>query len=229
MFDKMFSKAGFRTAVLVAPLLLAACATTDFYPGPMPTGYTYHNRPYKAVPGPRPILMKKNLLEDGAGNNGGENANVSDYSPSWSGGTSMPAMPVNSDWDHAAMDLIDRMIAELGQPAEPVYVLHGNYPQFEQALRNAMMARNIPVTLVHGDGPFMIQYMVTPSSGSEATMANITLLVSKATPVEDVGGMYNVGDATSAAAMPAATDPVPMDGGPVETAPMPIMPMDNGN
>jgi hypothetical protein len=226
--------------VVAAPLLLAACASSDFNPGPMPTGYTYQNRPYKAVPGPRPILMKKHMMEN-------QTQDVMDYHPSWSGGTDVHmGAGGHSDWDAAAIDLINRMIQELGQPAEPVYVMPGEQPAFEQALRNAMQARNIPVTLIHGDGPFMIEYTVSNPGGMSAPdrlMANITLLVSRATPVEDVGGIYSVGAAHAMAPAPAPMDsgmmtapaPVPaMDApattdGPVSTTPMPIMPMDGGN
>lgn len=203
-----------RAAVTVlAPLVITACSA-DLGPGPMPTGYAHHNEAYKAQPGPRPVMMKKHLLDN-------QCREVREYHPNRDGNacgemTVEPmATPVSGgDWNAAAEDLIGRMVNELGKPMESVYVEPGNEPGLESALNGAMQARAIPVATAPGVGPFSLQYIVQPIEGS--SKVNVTLK-SIGSAVHEVSGVYEVG------AMPA------MSAAPVEAvestdAPLPIMP-----
>ncbi|MBU0859935.1 MAG: hypothetical protein KJ667_08350, partial [Alphaproteobacteria bacterium] len=200
-----------RAAMLAAPSVIAACSA-DLGPGPMPTGYAHHKEMYKAQPGPRPVLMKDHMLAN-------QEKEVRAYHPNGGGAMGghdmgMPMMHTGSSWDMAATDLVSRLVNELGKPMETVYVVPGNYPDLEQALRNAMTGRGIAVHTAPGDGPFTMQYAVQPVTDS--SMVSITLM-SVGSAVKEVSGIYSIGTAPAVMAAPAM---------PVETsAPMPIMPM----
>jgi len=215
-----------RAAVVAAmPLMLAACSA-DLGPGPMPTGYAHQNEYYKAQPGPRPVLMKKHMMEN-------QCKEVREYHPNGRGsacgdlavstdGAAMSAIS-SAAWDSAADDLISRMVNELGKPMENVYVVPGSEPGLEMALSSAMLARTIPVSAAPGNGPFDLQYDVQPITGS--SMVNVTLK-SVGSPVHSVSGVYDIGSVPAMSAMPAASvEPTVETTTTSDGVPMPIMPM----
>lgn len=212
-----------RAAVLVAiPLVLAACSALG--PGPMPTGYAHHGSQYKAQPGPRPLLIKDGMLDT-------QDREVKAYHPNSTGVAGMPVMnePMmgsTAAWQPAATDLVGRLVGELGKPMENVYVVPGAYPDLEQALRDAMMARGVAVATAQGTGPFTMQYVVTPVTNS--SMVSITLM-SVGAAVKEVSGVYDVGTAPAMSAMPVmpveAAAPSMMTPNPPSDIPMPIMPL----
>lgn len=231
MFSSKRSRSFIVRAAVVAvtPLMLAACSA-DLGPGPMPTGYAHQNEYYQAQPGPRPVLMKKHMMEN-------QCKEVREYHPNGRG-TACGDLAVSVDsaatsavssaaWDAAADDLIGRMVNELGKPMENVYVVPGSEPGLEMALSNAMLARTIPVSAAPGNGPFDLQYEVQPITGSD--MVNVTLK-SVGSAVHTVSGVYDIGAVPAMSAMPPATVETTTETT-VETTttsdgvPMPIMPM----
>lgn len=191
MFASKRSRSYVVCAALVSvPLLLSACGK-DWGPGPMPTGYTYQGDVYKAAPGPRPGKFDDRL--------GTQDKDVVPYHPGGHGtmlGQSghEAGIYVVSTWSIVAQDLIDRMLVELGKPMETVYVVPGDFPALEDALRQAMVNRTIPVSLRNGDGPFTLQYIVTRIPNSNAVSVTLMSVGSK---VHEVNGVYTLEEQSS--------------------------------
>lgn len=202
--SKPFRSSAVRAALLGVPLLLAACGT-NFGPGPMPAGYTYQGDVHKAAPGPRPHKYERNratqeqdvqAYHPNAVTGGGAAAHDGGYGAMGYGA----GHAVSTTWTLAATDLIDRLLIELGKPMETVYVIPGSFPQLEQALRDAMTGRGISVSQRQGDGPFTMQYLVSPIPNS--TDVSITLL-SVGSAVKEVRGVYTIDEVTLDSAIPA--------------------------
>ncbi len=194
-----------RILLLGAPLFLAACHS-DFGPYPMPSGYTHHDQLYKAPPGPEPVLKH---IEHGHIPQSTK-PGCAPCGPSAQG--SMPAemimaAPPGDAFTYAASDLIARLVADFGQPAEGVWLQPAGLSPLERdlenALRGAMMAKGFNVAAGPGMGPYTMTYAASPLGVGDGSRMMVTVTLSAAADgaVHEVSGIYAL--AASAMAVPA--------------------------
>ena len=224
--NKKFSHIA-RVLMLGAPLFLAACHS-DWGPHPMPSGYTHHDKLIKAPPGPEPVLKK---IEHGHI----PPANDGKCSPC----TSMPQATADTGmlvvasapgvYSDAAHDLITRLAAEFGQPAEPVWLRPAaGSPadmNLEGALRAAMAEKGFPMASGPGQGPFTLDYAARPLEVGDGNRMMVTItLATVAGAAQEVSGIYTLGDGVAAAPAPVVTGETIVE--PVSSGePMPIGPL----
>lgn len=200
-------------AAFAVPFLLTACAGT-IEPGPMPTGYKYHQGSYKGPAGAEPSVFDE---KDGT-----KNAQVRELSPAGS--------PVGADtyadgtaglnaeaaqWLPASRALVTRIIGRLGYPAEPTFFegMNGKaIPGFEAALKMATAEQKWPAAHSRGEGPFHLAYSASPADPSQPgrLLLTVRLTVSKSNFVIEESGIYTIGNAAaySGAAAPVSLTPI---------------------
>lgn len=103
------------------------------------------------------------------------------------------AITPDTDMAQAAQDLLDRLTAEFGKPAEPVYLAplkNSDNEAFRTALWVAMEKEGMTVTDKAGRGPFVMKYGIMPAAG-EKNMARVSLtMMSGKTLVAQVSENY---------------------------------------
>jgi hypothetical protein len=207
-------KSAFIVAAFCAlPLLVTACNGGI---GPMPTGYTYYNKIYKgkydAAGNPCTTACNSDVTQSYQPGKGGyvDGGNVAQYAVSQS----------SSLWEPAAIDLVNRMLNELGKPMETVYIHRGAYPEFEVALTHAMEARGIKVFTQPGYGPFTVDYVIEPMAQDAGIEVR---LLSVGKNVINIEGTYRVFNDRAPAAQNYVDAPVAS--APVASAPVASVPV----
>lgn len=212
-------------ALMAAPLMLAACA--DNGPWAMPSGYTYEHNEYQAPAGPKPVFKKwefsHGIRQEPAVPATGPQPMTTQLDDSTAPvvATPAPALTVSDSpaadaagtdsWDHAAKDLVSRLISDFGHPTEAVW-LQGEPNaseadvNFDKALRAALMEHQIHIAAIPGGGPYALHYMVT-DVGQGRSMLDISLM-SGTTKAAEENGLYTI-QTSSAPVMvaPAMTEP----------------------
>ena len=192
------------------PFLLTACAGS-IEPGPMPTGYKYHNGNYKAPAGAEPAFWERGSLHSQSRELApGEGLSGADSSPIESQSMSISAEAIA--WLPASRELVNRIKDRLGYPAEPTFFegMNGKtIPGFEEALKVATSEQSWPTAATRGSGPFHLAYSATPSDPASPSrlLLTISLTVSKSSFVIEESGVYAIGT-QGVAASPA--EPVPL-------------------
>ena len=227
-----------RILLLGAPLFLTACHS-DFGPYPMPSGYTYLDRAYKAPPGPEPVFKKLDhstapqSVKPGAENCPPETAMstkanmTNDMAPPPAPG----AVSSEGEWGYAASDLIRRLVDGFGQPTEAIYLTPGQGTaaemNIEKALRSEMAARGFNVATAPGMGPYTLDYHVQKLGIGDGSRSMVTItLNNKGEKVTEESGIYTLGGVAMAAppqAMMAPPDYHESEGG-SPGAPVPLSP-----
>lgn len=177
------------------PVLLTACAGS-IEPGPMPTGYKYHNTTYKAPAGAEPAFWERK---------GQPSAETTELAPMASGAENsaapaghMMAEPTEAQaWLPAARELVSRIKSRLGQPMEPTFFegLNGKtIPGFEAALKMATAEQGWPAAVSRGSGPFHMAYsaMASDMGDSGRMMLTVRLTVSAGNFVIEESGLYAI-------------------------------------
>lgn len=185
---------------LAVPFLLSACGGS-IEPGPMPTGYKYHNGAYKAPAGAEPGFWEKStkhsqsieLTPLGSGGAGDGNAIESQ-----SMGLSAEALA----WMPASRELVSRIKSRLGYPVEPTFFegMDGkSIPGFEAALKSATNEQGWPTAATRGSGPFHLAYSAAPSdlANPARLLLTVRLTVSKSNFVIEESGVYTIGTGLS--------------------------------
>lgn len=191
-----------------APFLLSACAGT-IEPGPMPTGYKYHQGTYKGPAGAEPSVFDENTA-------GARHAQVKELAPngaagSGSGITSETA-GISAEavaWLPASRELVNRIKSRLGYPVEPTFFegMNGKYiPGFETALKTATSEQSWPTAPSKGEGPFHLAYSAAPADPSNPgrMLLTVRLTVSKNNFVIEESGIYTISEGPAVMAAPAA-------------------------
>lgn len=193
-----------------APFLLSACAGT-IEPGPMPTGYKYHQGTYKGPAGAEPSVFDENdggtrhaqvkeLAPNGSGMNGAGNGITSEMA-----GISAEAVA----WLPASRELVNRIKSRLGYPVEPTFFegMNGKYiPGFETALKTATSEQGWPTAPSKGEGPFHLAYSAAPADPSNPgrLLLTVRLTVSKSNFVIEESGVYTINEGPAIMSAPAA-------------------------
>lgn len=194
-----------------APFLLTACAGT-IEPGPMPTGYKYHNGTYKSADGAEPGFWEK----------GSRHAQSEELAPANSGhndGIESQTMGLGAEamaWLPASRELVTRIKSRLGYPVEPTFFegMDGKFiPGFEAALKSATSEQGWPAAATRGSGPFHLAYSATPADPANPSrlLLTVRLTVSANNFVIEESGVYTIGTegpAVMAAPSGQGTDPV---------------------
>lgn len=191
------------------PFLLTACAGS-IEPGPMPTGYKYHNGTYKAPAGAEPAFWEKGgmhsqsreLAPDEWMSDGVDNSAIESQSMS----VSAEAIA----WLPAARELVNRIKDRLGYPVEPTFFegMNGKtIPGFEEALKVATSEQGWPTAATRGSGPFHLAYGAAPTDPANPArlLLTVSLTVSKSNFVIEESGVYSIG---THSAMAAPAEPV---------------------
>lgn len=199
-------------AAFAVPFLLTACAGS-IEPGPMPTGYKYHQGTYKGPAGAEPGVFDE---KDGT-----KNAQVRELPPSGSAaGTDAGADAAGlsaeaAQWLPASRELVTRIKARLGYPVEPTFFegLNGKaIPGFETALKTATAEQKWPTAHSRGEGTFHLAYSASPAdpSNPDRLLLTVRLTVSKSNFVIEESGIYTIGvsAAPSGAAAPVPLTPI---------------------
>lgn len=183
-----------------APFLLTACAGS-IEPGPMPSGYKYHNGVYKAPRGAEPGFWERGPAEKNAQSTelapigsltGSPTSGRQNYGENDAMSAEMMA------WLPASRELITRIKARLGYPVEPTFFegMNGqSIPGFEMALKAATSEQGWPTAPSRGEGPFHLAYSAEPSDSSNSgrLMLKIRLTVSANNFVIEESGVYAIG------------------------------------
>lgn len=204
-------------AAFAMPVLLTACGGT-IQPGPMPTGYKYHNTTYKAPAGAEPAFWERDRKADTEEltPDDGRRASAGD-----GGAIESQMMGLSPDavaWLPASRDLIGKIKNRLGFPMEPTFFegLNGAVPGFESALKAATSEYQWPHAATKGSGPFHLAYSATPADPAtpDRMMLTVRLTVSKQNLVIEESGVYSISAGNAAAEAPvsgaASNDPVAM-------------------
>jgi len=178
---------------------LGACESHNG-PWPMPTGYTYHQGQYKAPPGPEaePLFKVWDSKQTehqpaGAAMDTTMMEPAAVPAPDMVAVTPAPAVSYDAGaLDMAASDLVKRMIAQTGQPMEPVYVEPGQNMAFEASLRNALQGHGVKLAPVQGAGPFTLRYAIGNAVSYGQQNISISLVASGGVPVGAADGMYTL-------------------------------------
>lgn len=188
-------KTSVRVLLLGAPLFLAACHS-DFGPFPMPSGYTHHDKLYKAPPGPEPVLKKIEHSHIAPA----EDEVKTECAPCgpMAQADMIVAVPASGDFDHAAQDLITRLVNDFGRPAEPVYLRpaspDGMEMSLEKALRTAMADKGFTIAPAPGLGPFTLNYAISALGMGDGSRTMVTVSLTGADGViQEVSGIYALG------------------------------------
>jgi hypothetical protein len=201
-----------RLAVLAAatPLLMTAACSYDYGPRLFPVGYGYDNADYHVPPSAKPIFKRRLFVEKCT--HGGvcaqpvaSNSDMMVASADLGAGN---APAIAGDWNYAAVDLVNRMVAGFGQPNEPIFLRRAapgvvSEGDFYNALRQALT--NKGVTLAHeaGESPFLMDYTISPVELSDASRQMLTVkLMSHGASVSEVSGLYKVEAAQATPGMP---------------------------
>ncbi len=209
---------------LALPVFVSACATADFGPNPMPTGYKYQNEEYKTPSGNEPAdfseLGNRNRAADVEALAPQEAAMVEPaVSVDMNAVQGAPVAPVTvkasvGGWMEAARDLIGRMTRDLGTPTELVYLEPAAgvaHPGFEAALRMAMGEQGWKTVTGKGAGGFKLIYNIGSADGADAARRMLAVrLVSGNHPVIEESGFYALAGAPAPAASPVAADTGPV-------------------
>lgn len=189
-------------AAFAVPFLLSACAGS-IEPGPMPTGYKYHQGTYKGPAGAEPSVFDQH--------DGTKHAQVRELAPD---GTTMGAgagTEAGMDglsglsaeaqaWLPASRELIAQIKARLGYPVEPTFFegMNGKtIAGFEAALKAATNEQNWPTAQSRGEGPFHLAYSASPADPSNPgrMLLTVRLTVSKNNFVIEESGIYTISTA----------------------------------
>lgn len=193
-----------------APFLLSACAGS-IEPGPIPTGYKYHQGTYKGPAGAEPTVFDENTA-------GSRHAQVKELAPDGSGaygnGAASDTVGISAEavaWLPASRELIERIKGRLGYPVEPTFFegMNGKYiPGFETALKTATSEQGWPAAATKGSGPFHLAYSAAPADPSDPgrLLLTVRLTVSKSNFVIEESGIYTIAQGPVVTASPA--DPV---------------------
>lgn len=199
-------------AAFAVPFLLSACAGS-IEPGPMPTGYKYHQGTYKGPAGAEPSVFDD---KDGT-----KNAQVRELAPDGSntgnGVDGDGASGLNAEaaqWLPASRELITRIKERLGYPVEPTFFegMNGKaISGFEAALKTATSEQKWPAAQSRGEGTFHLAYSASPADPSDPgrLLLTVRLTVSKSNFVIEESGIYTIGTAVPASpAAPVSLSPI---------------------
>ena len=198
---------------LAAPFLLSACGGS-IEPGPMPTGYKYHNGAYKAPPGAEPAFWEKGQSDqDGSSTQTRELAPLGSDRGRRSSGDYENNATMSAEmmaWLPASRELVGRIKTRLGYPVEPTYFegMNGqSIPGFETALKTATTEQSWHTAPAQGQGPFHLAYSAQPSTSGDPSQLLLTvrLTVSVNNFVIEESGVYSIGSG-SPAVMTAPAD-----------------------
>lgn len=193
-------------AAFAVPFLLSACAGS-IEPGPMPTGYKYHQGTYKGPAGAEPSVFEQNDRT--------KHAQVTELSPDGSDAGASGAYGAVDGisglsaeaqaWLPASRELVTRIKGRLGYPVEPTFFegMNGKtIPGFEAALKAATFEQQWPTAHSRGEGPFHLAYSASPSDPSNPgrLLLTVRLTVSKNNFVIEESGIYTIGTSTVVAA-----------------------------
>lgn len=201
--------------------MLFALGACESHGGPMPTGYTYHQGQYKAPPGPEaaPVFKvwdSKEMVHQPAEAVMGTTMMEPSTVPVPGAVAATPASAASYDMgalDMAASDLVKRMIAQTGQPMEPVYMESGQNMAFEASLRNALQGHGVKLAPMPGAGPFTLRYVIGGAVSYGQQSISISLTASGGMPVGAADGMYTLsGGGTPPAGVQGYARPMPITG-----------------
>ncbi len=209
-----------RILLVGACVSLAACHS-DFGPHPMPSGYMHHGKAHKSPAGPEPVWrnIKHKMNHEHTKeckDMPNHPAHMTQAAPETVAMSAPRPAPVvaGGHWDMAAQDLVSRMVAGLGQPAEPVYVRPANPTSdaemhLEKALRGAMLQRNFDLAPAMGMGPYVADYAISPIQGlSDGSRKMVSFsLSSHGQQVAQESGIYDLGPAMMPPAVQDMPDP----------------------
>lgn len=172
MMSKTTLRPVLRLFTLAAPLALMACTSAVMQ---MPTGYTYHNEVYKSVPGPEASKPAR-ILQPGDVAPNGMTVMQTESVPL--GGTADASGNYPDAVVCAAADtLVGQLMRNFGRPMEPVFVpvMSPLAPCLSAALQRA----NVPVAANPGDGPFVLEHVISAGTATITFMSNHDPVVSE--------------------------------------------------
>lgn len=190
-------------AALAVPVLLTACAGT-IEPGPMPTGYKYHNTTYKSPDGAEAGFWERKGREPAETREMAPAKSMSNDDHGTVEGHMMAAPAEAQAWLPASRELVARIKSRLGQPMEPTFFegMNGQYISgFESALKMATAEQGWPEATSKGKGPFHLSYSAIASDTANPGRMLLTarLTVSSGNFVIEESGVYDI--MTTAAAV----------------------------
>jgi hypothetical protein len=118
------------------------------------------------------------------------------------------APAIAGDWNYAAVDLVNRMVAGFGQPTEAIFLRRAapgvvSEGDFYNALRQALTNKGITLAHEAGESPFLMDYTVSAVELSDASRQMLTVkLLNHGASVSEVSGLYKVEAAQATPGLP---------------------------